>query len=82
MATKKKAGSKAKAKARKTARTRMDQPYDYVVKVVDGRVVIHHLMEARLSRTNLGHQLLERIQQIVDLHFFKVDRPSIVVSSR
>jgi len=41
----KKAGSrskaKAKAKARKTAHTRKDdEPYDYVVKVVQGRVVI------------------------------------------
>jgi hypothetical protein len=48
MATKKKAGSKAKAKARKTARTRMDQPYDYVVKVVEGRVVIEGVNDGNI----------------------------------
>ena len=40
MATKKKTGSKTNAKTKKTARTRTDEPYDYVVKVVEGRVVI------------------------------------------
>ncbi len=38
MATKKKAGSKVKA--RKTARTPKIEPYEYVVKVVEGRVVV------------------------------------------
>lgn len=48
MATKKKAGSKAKAKAKKTARTRMYEPYDYVVKVVEGRVVIEGVNDGNI----------------------------------
>jgi hypothetical protein len=38
MATKKKAGSMSKT--RKTGRTRKIEPYEYVVKVVQGRVVV------------------------------------------
>jgi len=48
MATKKKAGSKAKAKTKKTARTRTDEPYDYVVKVVEGRVVIEGVNDGNI----------------------------------
>lgn len=48
MATKKKVGSKAKAEARKTARTRNDEPYDYVVKVVAGRVVIEGVNDGNI----------------------------------
>ncbi len=45
---KKKAGSKSKAKTEKTARTRTDGPYDYVVKVVAGRVVIEGVNDGNI----------------------------------
>jgi len=50
MATKKKAGSKARSKAEseKSVRTRKDEPYDYVVKVVDGRVVIEGVNDGNI----------------------------------
>jgi hypothetical protein len=48
MATKRKAGSRSKAKTKKTARTRTDEPYDYVVKVVQGRVVIDGLNDGNI----------------------------------
>ena len=48
MATKQKAGSKLKAKTRKTARARKDEPYEYVVKVVEGRVVIEGVNDGNI----------------------------------
>jgi hypothetical protein len=46
MATKKKAGSKSKA--RKTARSRTQDPYVYTVKVIDGRVVIEGMNDGNI----------------------------------
>jgi hypothetical protein len=46
MATKKRAGSKSKA--RKTARSRTQDPYVYTVKVIDGRVVIEGMNDGNI----------------------------------
>lgn len=46
MATKKKAGSKSKA--RKTARSRTQDPFVYTVEVIDGRVVIEGVNDGNI----------------------------------
>ena len=48
MATKKKAGSKVKATTKNTARARTNEPYDYVVQVVEGRVVIEGVNDGNI----------------------------------